>query len=71
MSINAQVKRIIEDRGVTQKWVIERMNSVHPEALMDRNKMSAVINEKRKMSCDEFLAFCMALEVSPDLFMAT
>ena len=61
-------KRIIQEQGRTQKWVIEKMNSINPSLEMDKNKFSAIVNGNRKMSGDELLAFCMALEISPDVF---
>ena len=35
---------------------------------MDKNKISGIVAGSRKMTGDELLAFCMALEVSPDIF---
>ena len=61
-------KRILQEQGRTQKWVTEKMNSINPSLEMDKNKFSAIVNGNRKMSGDELLAFCMALEISPDVF---
>lgn len=44
------------------------MNSINPSLDMDRSKFSAIITGNRKMTGDELLAFCMALEISPDVF---
>lgn len=61
-------KRILKEQGRTQRWVVEKMNKVNPELEMDKSKFSAIIVGKRRMTGDELLAFCMALEVSPDEF---
>ena len=46
------------------------MNEIDPTLGMDRCKMSAIINETRKMTGDELLAFCMALKISLDEFVS-
>ena len=65
------VKMILEEQGRTQTWVINRMNCLKPDIAMDRSKFSAIATGKRKMSGDELLIFCKALEVSPDRFLKT
>lgn len=67
--VNAAVKRFIEERGVTQKWLINKMNSVSPELDMNKQKMSAIMTNRRRLNCDEFLAICKVFEVSPDIFV--
>lgn len=62
------VKRLLEEQGRTQIWVINRMNEINPRLNMEKSKFSALINGKRKMSGDELIAFCQALEVTPDEF---
>ena len=62
-------KRLVEREGRTQKWIVERMNAINPELDMDQSKLSATIRGTRKMSGDEMIAFCRALEVSPDEFL--
>ncbi len=63
------VKRILDEQGRTQAWVIEKMNLINPGLHMEKSKFSAIAVGKRKMSSDELLTFCMALEVSPDEFV--
>ncbi len=46
-----------------------KMNLQEPKVDMDRKKFSAIITGKRKMSGDELLVFCKALEVTPDEFL--
>ena len=67
-SIPDTVRKTIQKQGRTQKWVTEKMNSINPSLDMDRSKFSAIITGNRKMTGDELLAFCMALEISPDVF---
>ncbi len=67
-SIPDTVRKTIKKQGRTQKWVTEKMNSINPSLDMDRSKFSAIITGNRKMTGDELLAFCMALEISPDVF---
>lgn len=68
ISISDTVKRILNEQGRTQIWVIQRMNEINAEINMERSKFSAIVVGKRKMSGDELLTFCRALEVSPDEF---
>lgn len=64
------VKKSLRERGCSQAWVIKRMNDLNPALKMDRSKFSSITTGKRKMSGDELLAFCKAVEVSPDEFLA-
>lgn len=63
------INRILDEQGRTQAWVITRMNLMNPSLNMDRSKFSAITTGSRKMSGDELLAFCQAVEVSPDEFL--
>ena len=67
-AISDTAKKILKEQGRTQRWVAERMNNINPTLEMDRSKFSAIITGNRKMTGDELLAFCMALEISPDVF---
>lgn len=66
MSVNEAIKSIIEETGRTQTWVAAKVNSINPEINMDVKKLNASLNGKRKISGDEFIAVCKALEVNPD-----
>lgn len=68
MSVADTVKRIICKQGRTQAWVIRKMNALDPELNMDRSKFSSITTGRRKMSGDELIAFCKAVEVSLDEF---
>lgn len=67
-AISDTAKKILKEQGRTQRWVMERMNDINPTLEMNRSKFSAIITGNRKMTGDELLAFCMALEISPDVF---
>ena len=67
-AISDTAKKILKEQGRAQRWVVERMNDINPTLEMNRSKFSAIITGNRKMIGDELLAFCMALEISPDVF---
>lgn len=67
-SVESTAKRLMSEQGRTQIWVVNRMNMISPMLKMDKNKLSAVLAGKRKMSGDELIAFCKALEITPDEF---
>lgn len=64
------VRRIIISQGRTQTWVAEKMNEVNPNIKMDLVKFNSIMTGRRKMSGDELLAFCMAMEITPDEFLS-
>ncbi len=68
VSVADTAKRVLKKEGRTQSWVINRMNVVCPGIAMDRSKLSAILVGKRKMSGDELIAFCRALEINPNEF---
>lgn len=67
--IYKNLRRILEEQGRTQLWVINRMNEIKPDLKMDRSKLSAIATGTRKMTGDELLVFCQAVEVTPDEFL--
>lgn len=67
--INVTVRRILSEQGRTQLWVLQKMNSIDPSLNLDSSKFSALVQGNRKMTGDELLAFCKALEISPDEFI--
>ena len=50
MKISAQIltgiRAILEARGCTQAWVINRMNTIDPSLEMNRNKLSAIMAKR-------------------------
>ncbi len=69
VSVADTAKRVLDEQGRTQVWVINQMNSIHPALEMDRNKLSSILTGKRKMTGDELIGFCKALQISPDEFI--
>lgn len=67
-ALNSMIETQLKENGRTQTWTINKMNEINPKLKMDRSKMSAIINDNRKMTAEELLAFCMALKISPDIF---
>ena len=67
-ALNSMIENQLKENGRTQTWTINKMNEINPKLKMDRSKMSAIINDNRKMTAEELLAFCMALKISPDIF---
>ena len=39
------------------------------EGHLTPKKMSAIIKGKRKMTCDELIAFCIVMDIDPSAFM--
>ena len=66
MSVNEALKSVIADSGRTQTWVITRVNRINPNVNMTKNKLCSALNGKRKITGDEFIALCKALEINPD-----
>lgn len=71
MPVEPMIRNIVVSKGLQQKWVVERMNTVNPSLNMTRNKLSAITCGHRRMTGDEFLAFCQAVEINPDIFLLT
>lgn len=69
MCISEKIEKLLSERGTTQAWVVTQMNNINPSIKMDAAKFSAIVKKKRKISGDELLAFCMALAISPDVFL--
>jgi hypothetical protein len=69
--VNKTISRLLTEQGRKQSWVVQKMNEANPVLNMDETKFSAIMTERRKMSGDELVAFCVALCVSPDEFMKT
>lgn len=71
MPVEQMVRNIVASKGLRQKWIVERMNAVNPSLNMTRNKLSAITRGHRRMTGDEFLAFCQSVEINPDIFLLT
>ena len=67
--VRENVTRILYEQGRTQIGVVKRMNELNPQISMNVSKFSWIITGRRKMSGDELLTFCMAVEISPEEFL--
>lgn len=62
MIINQKIKKYLEERGITQAFLVTNTG-------ISQEKISNMLNCKRKISADELLKICEALKVSADLFL--
>ena len=62
MSVNEKIKEYIESHGITQKFLCDK-TGIAPE------KMSNIINGKRKVTGEELLLIANALGVSANIFL--
>lgn len=69
MSVSDAIKKVITYSGRTQTWLVSKVNAIDPQVNMSKTKLSASLIGKRKISADEFIALCKALEISPDLIV--
>ncbi|MBR2122104.1 MAG: helix-turn-helix domain-containing protein [Lachnospiraceae bacterium] len=69
MTVSETIREILSQEGRTQIWVVDKMNEIMPELGMDRSRFSGIVTGHRNMTADELLAFCKALEISPDVFL--
>ena len=71
MNIGKIVGSIITEKGMTQTSVTKSMIKLMPEleGHLTPKKMSAIIKGKRKMTCDELIAFCIVIDIDPSAFM--
>lgn len=69
MSVGEIIKNVLAEEGRSQVWIIDRMNEIDGKLKMDRTKFSSIVTDHRRMSAEEMLAFCKALEISPDIFI--
>lgn len=67
--VRTTLRNNIKNSGRTQVWLVSRVNAIDPQINMSKAKLSASLIGKRKISADEFIALCKALEISPDLIM--
>ena len=57
--VNECIQRAIEDRGVKQKHIAEKIGVTEPT-------FCAMLSGNRKISVDEFFGICEALFMDPD-----
>ena len=57
--VNANVRAAIEDMGVKQKFIAEKTG-------ISEAALSAMLNEKQKISADDFFAIAYVLRIQPE-----
>lgn len=62
MSVYEKVRRYIDDQGIKQVTVAEK-------AGLSKTTFNAIMNGKRTMYADDLRAICIALNVSPEMFI--
>lgn len=62
MNTQALIAKYIKENCIMQKLIVMRTG-------YSKAKVSQIINLKQKMSADEFIAFCKALNKNPNDFM--
>jgi transcriptional regulator with XRE-family HTH domain len=60
--VNEKIKEYIESHGITQKFLCEK-TGITPE------KMSNLINGKRKVTGEELLLISKALDINANIFL--
>ena len=61
MDINAKIKEYIESHGVRQSFLVQKTG-------IDREKMSKIINCKRKVTAEELVKIARALDIEINYF---
>lgn len=62
MDCNMKLAKYLEDHGITQSFVSEKTG-------ITKEKMSNILNGKRKLTGDELVAVCKALGINLDYFL--
>ena len=62
MQVYEKVRRYIDDQGMKQVAIAEK-------AGISKSTFNAIMNGKRTMYADDLRAICLALNVSPELFI--
>lgn len=60
--VNRKLKDYIEAHGITQKFLCDKTG-------ISADKMSNIINAKRKVTGEEIILIAKALDVSVDIFL--
>ncbi len=62
MELNKKIKEYVESHGITQKFLCDSTG-------IAQEKMSNIINGKRKVTGEELLLIAKALNVNADIFL--
>ena len=63
MTVNEKLRKIVDERGIKQSHICAE-TGLSPDAV------SRILNSNRKITADEFLTICDALNVDPRSFFA-
>lgn len=58
MSINRELKKIVEERGIKQSYICEKTG-------MSADSVSRILNSARKVTGEELLDICELLNLDP------
>ena len=61
-TINSKIKEYITEHGITQKFLIDKTG-------ISQEKISNIVNDKRKITGEELLLISRALDVNPNIFL--
>lgn len=62
MTVNQKIKKYLEEHGITQMWLSQNTG-------IAQEKISNIVNGKRRVTADELLSICSVLNISADLFL--
>ena len=62
MTVNEKIKKYLEEHGITQMWLSQATG-------IAQEKISNIVNSKRRVTAEELLSICSALNISADLFI--
>ena len=61
MSVNRKIADILEKRGIKQSFLVNTCE-------MSKDAVSNFLAGKRKLTAEEFLKICVALDIDPNTF---
>lgn len=62
MKVNEKIKKYLEERGITQAFLAKKTGISH-------DKLSKILNGKRKLSAQELGDIASVLNVDPNIFL--
>lgn len=62
MDVQSKVASYIHNSGIRQSFICEKTG-------LSKAKVSLILNNKQKMTADELMLFCKALQKSPNDFV--
>lgn len=62
MDVQSKVAQYIQNMGIKQSFISEKTG-------LSKTKISMILNNNQKMTADELVLFCRALQKSPNEFI--